>query len=217
MVIEQKENLDFTHSLSYKHMAQKLGYPYKNCNTMARAIQEYAEFNFKSNIISVFEQNNFSHKEAQKYFNCTPSTLTYYLRKYNIEYLVKESNFNHKVVSIEWLYNVNEPVYDITVPEYHNFALYNGIFVHNSHHKDLGDSVAGSTWNCANSDKVINTNKIIRQYYSGGGNSNASGSVGNNGRTYTPELTGAYTPSNEILEYSQIKQNMANVFKGISR
>lgn len=38
--------------------------------------------------------------------------------------------YNHKVISIEYL-NYTEDVYDLTVEEYHNFALDAGIFVHN--------------------------------------------------------------------------------------
>ncbi|CAD5960344.1 DNA gyrase subunit B [Planktothrix tepida] len=40
-------------------------------------------------------------------------------------------NYNHRVVSIEWLEERHD-VYDIEVPHSHNFALSAGIFVHNS-------------------------------------------------------------------------------------
>lgn len=40
---------------------------------------------------------------------------------------------NHKVIAIEIC--EREDVYDITVDEYHNFAISSGIFVHNSHKK----------------------------------------------------------------------------------
>ncbi len=40
-------------------------------------------------------------------------------------------NYNHRVVSIEWL-EERQDVYDIEVPHSHNFALSAGIFVHNS-------------------------------------------------------------------------------------
>ncbi len=40
------------------------------------------------------------------------------------------SAYNHKVVSVEWL-NENADVYCLTVPEYGNFALDAGVFVHN--------------------------------------------------------------------------------------
>jgi hypothetical protein len=44
---------------------------------------------------------------------------------------------NHKVVSVRTVYLESPvPVYDITVEKYHNFALANGVFVHNSG-KDL--------------------------------------------------------------------------------
>lgn len=41
------------------------------------------------------------------------------------------ATFNHRVVKIEWL-TEKEDVYDITVEEVHNFALGNGVIVHNS-------------------------------------------------------------------------------------
>ena len=54
--------------------------------------------------------------------------------------------YNHKVKDIEIIYlDKPEPVYDITVDETSNFALTNGIFVHNS--KDLADAVCGSVAN----------------------------------------------------------------------
>lgn len=40
-------------------------------------------------------------------------------------------NYNHKIVSIEYLKHKID-VYDLEVPKTHNFALANGIFVHNS-------------------------------------------------------------------------------------
>lgn len=46
-------------------------------------------------------------------------------------------NRNHKVVSNE-LINITEEVYDITVPEYHNFLLDAGVFVHNCDADDDG-------------------------------------------------------------------------------
>jgi hypothetical protein len=44
---------------------------------------------------------------------------------------LKHKYINHKVVKIEKL-NISEDVYDITVEDYHNFALSCGVFVHNS-------------------------------------------------------------------------------------
>jgi len=42
----------------------------------------------------------------------------------------KKNPINHKVVKIERL-NINRDVYDLTVDKHHNFAIDNGIFVHN--------------------------------------------------------------------------------------
>ena len=42
------------------------------------------------------------------------------------------------------------PVYDLEVPTVHNFALDNGIIVHNSDgSKDILDSLCGSIWTCS--------------------------------------------------------------------
>ena len=192
-----KDKLDFEHGLSYKHVAQQIGYTKDTSTTIARAIEENHPFDFKSNIINLFEKYNFTVKEAREYFNCNGSTLTYYLRKYNIEYLVKEPEFNHKVKEIKWLYDVNEDVYDITVPEYHNFALENGIFVHNSH-KDVADAVAGCIWNCANSNEIMNKAKIAQSVL--------------NPTAYSP----VQSQSVELVEFERLKQQFANgIFKGL--
>jgi DNA gyrase subunit B len=49
----------------------------------------------------------------------------------NEKMLEAVNNYNHKIKKIEWL-NQKFDVYDIEVPETHNFALASGIFVHNS-------------------------------------------------------------------------------------
>ena len=191
-----KDLLDFTHALSYKHAAQQIGYTRNNCYTIARAIEENQSFDFKTNIINLFNKYNFTWEQAKKYFNCNGYTLTYYLRKYNIEYLIKGHSFNHKVKQIKWLYNVDEDVYDITVPEYHNFAIGSGVFVHNSH-KDLADAICGSIWNCANSNNIINKVKITQQVL--------------NPSIYNPQQS----QSLELVEFERIKQQYSNVFKNL--
>ena len=61
--------------------------------------------------------------------------------------------YNHKVKDIEIIYlDELEPVYDITVDETSNFALTNGIFVHNS--KDLADAVCGAANNALESTEI---------------------------------------------------------------
>jgi len=42
------------------------------------------------------------------------------------------SYYNHKVVDVQVVNVEDTPVYDITVEDYHNFALSSGVFVHNS-------------------------------------------------------------------------------------
>jgi len=49
---------------------------------------------------------------------------------------------NHRILSVK-IVNVNEDVYDLTVPKTENFALTSGVFVHNS--KDVADAVASVT------------------------------------------------------------------------
>lgn len=49
-----------------------------------------------------------------------------------------------KVKSLKKVKVTDEPVYDLTVPKYHNFLLKAGTFVHNS--KDEADSFIGSIW-----------------------------------------------------------------------
>lgn len=66
--------------------------------------------------------------------------------------------YNHKVRDIEIIYlDELEPVYDITVDETSNFALTNGIFVHNS--KDLADAVCGSCANALESDELFDARR----------------------------------------------------------
>ena len=104
---------------------------------------------------------------------------------------------NHKIKEIKWLYDVNEDVYDITVPEYHNFALENGIFVHNSH-KDIADAVAGCLWNCANSTELMSASRVAKKIL--------------NPISYTP----IQSQSMELMEFERLKQQYATgLFKGL--
>lgn len=105
--------------------------------------------------------------------------------------------YNHKIKEIKWLYDVNEDVYDITVPEYHNFALENGIFVHNSH-KDVADAVAGCIWNCANSTELMSASRVAKKIL--------------NHISYTP----IQSQSMELMEFERLKQQYATgLFKGL--
>ena len=50
-----------------------------------------------------------------------------------LENLIESAKrYNHKVISVKIVSCAAQPVYDITVDEYHNFALDSGVFVHNS-------------------------------------------------------------------------------------
>ena len=54
-------------------------------------------------------------------------------RKDDVESIVRNfvNNFNHRVTKIE-IIECDEDVYDITTPDYHNYALSAGVFAHNS-------------------------------------------------------------------------------------
>ena len=67
--------------------------------------------------------------------------------------------FGYSIKSIELTKVVREPVYDIEVPEFHNFILANGLVVHNS--KDISDSLAGAIFNASKSN--IRDSYIHRQ------------------------------------------------------
>lgn len=55
-----------------------------------------------------------------------------------------------KVKSLKRVSTKRTPVYDLTVPSYHNFLLGSEVFVHNS--KDEADSFVGSLWLASKSD-----------------------------------------------------------------
>lgn len=103
---------------------------------------------------------------------------------------------NHKIVSIEY---ITKPckVYDLEIEDNHNFALATGVFVHNSH-KDLGDAVAGSIWNCANSTEIMSASRIAQKVLTP--------------VTYNPVQSQSY----ELMEFERLKQQYATgIFKGL--
>lgn len=75
------------------------------------------------------------NKYRKQYGYNIPTLDTLINKKYinNFEDLLNSSDINHKVVSIE-IVKLDKPIkfYDITVDTYHNFAIGQGIFVHNS-------------------------------------------------------------------------------------
>ena len=102
----------------------------------------------------------------------------------------------HKIVSIEFITQLMK-VYDLEIVDNHNFALTAGVIVHNSH-KDLSDAIAGSVWNCANSNNIINKSKV-------------AGQLLNPHQIYEPVHTGSL----ELMEFERIKQQYSTVFKGL--
>ena len=103
---------------------------------------------------------------------------------------------NHKIISIEY---ITKPckVYDLEIEDNHNFALATGVFVHNSH-KDIGDAVAGSIWNCANSTEIMSASRIAQKVLTP--------------VTYNPVQSQSY----ELMEFERLKQQYATgIFKGL--
>ncbi len=70
--------------------------------------------------------------ELSREGGCYPKWATMLSNFGSFDNLVKTLGLNHKVSKIEFV-NLDEPVpvYDITVEEYHNFAIGAGVFVHN--------------------------------------------------------------------------------------
>lgn len=68
---------------------------------------------------------------------------------------------NHKVVSVEFL-DATEDVYDITVEQYHNFALSSGVFVHNSQ----GENVIAALMDEVDSPVAseVQRHKVVQAY-----------------------------------------------------
>ena len=88
-----------------------------------------------------------SYKEAED-LTINDSLMPLYTRDASIQY-------KQEVKSIE-IIKLEKPieVYDITVPEYNNFALESGVFVHNS--KDYADAVCRVIWLCYE-DYILDT------------------------------------------------------------
>jgi len=72
----------------------------------------------------------------------------------------KATLVHHKIVKVRNIVlDTPEPVYDIEVEKYHNFALSAGVFVHNS--KDISDATGGSVARAlANADKYKYINEF---------------------------------------------------------
>ena len=128
--------INIAYALSYNHLAKRLGLPKK---TGGRALQENMQIDFKAKLIAEFSGK--TKHEIATLAGTSVNQVEHYLKQQNLLYLIKESEYNHKVVSVDFIEGVQEDVYDITVPGYNNFALYSGVFVHNS--KDVCDAVCG--------------------------------------------------------------------------
>jgi tRNA-splicing ligase RtcB len=83
--------------------------------------------------------------------------------------------YNHKIVSVEWLGHT-EDVYCLTVPEYGNFALDAGVFVHNCGMVSARSEVAAEA---ATPDRRLEFNRAVmeRVEMGAGGSSRAFGNV----------------------------------------
>lgn len=86
-----------------------------------------------------FNKENYMKRREE----VTKGSMKYKEMAYNYYTLLRKFDFdsellaealkthNHRIVSIEWV-KAKEDVYDITVDEVHNFALSNGVIIHNS-------------------------------------------------------------------------------------
>ena len=90
----------------------------------------YWSKNRKFELTQIFEAKHegLSLTEAAARFGCSPGAISSRL-KYNGYPSYPSLKENHKVLSVE--ISTPEDVYDLTVDEYHNFALEAGVFVHN--------------------------------------------------------------------------------------
>ncbi|MBU4308617.1 MAG: intein-containing DNA gyrase subunit B, partial [Nanoarchaeota archaeon] len=79
-------------------------------------LEKFDEIRIEKNDKSILSKNTFCSR---------------FFRENSNDMLEAVKNYNHKIKKIEWL-NKKIDVYDIEVPETHNFALASGIFVHNS-------------------------------------------------------------------------------------
>ena len=90
----------------------------KECKTKGLEINEN---NYNSILKTLKSKDKYPkfEKAFEKYFNS------------NYEELINNKVLNHKIKDIKYL-DYKDDVYDLEVPETHNFALASGIFVHNS-------------------------------------------------------------------------------------
>lgn len=65
---------------------------------------------------------------------------------------------NHKVVSVTWLEETQD-VYDLTIPDNHNFALDSGVFVHNC--DDTSQCLAGAVYLASKAKEELLSSGII--------------------------------------------------------
>jgi hypothetical protein len=77
------------------------------------------------------------------------------MRREKLKALRTSAQTNHTVLSIKHIVCPSD-VWDISVDEYHNFALASGVFVHNS--KDTTDAAAGAYFNAVNSEEKVMMN-----------------------------------------------------------
>ena len=147
--------IDISYALSYNHLAKRLNLP---IGTGAKLLKEHLTIDFKSKLIK--ELTGKTKNEIANLCGIAKAQVAPQLRHYNLEYLIKDETFNHKIKQIEYI-EKTEDVFDITVPEFHNFAIDCGIFVHNCNGtKDIADAVCGALWNCKRSKNIINIAKL---------------------------------------------------------
>jgi len=92
----------------------------------------YQDPTFKEKMSKIYNSNEYKLKMA-KSISTSEKHQQFVEKSRTDEYreMKRKEKLNHKIINIVTHYG-KEPVYDITVEEYHNFALSSGVFVHNS-------------------------------------------------------------------------------------
>jgi len=110
---EFREKRKIAYNKTYYEKTIKL---MKNTIENSGTLEKFDELRIQNNDKTILSKNTF----CSRFFNNNSERM-----------LEAVKNYNHKIKKIDWL-NEKIDVYDIEVPNTHNFALASGIFVHNS-------------------------------------------------------------------------------------
>jgi hypothetical protein len=110
-----------------------------------RRVARFREDVTVDSILGAIREGATNRAEAARILNCDWKVVEGRLRVERVTFpeLLASTDNNHKVRAvIPVVLDEPEPVFDLEVDEFHNFALSGGVFVHNS--KDLADALACS-------------------------------------------------------------------------